>query len=583
MNARLIGLLAGVIVWLVSSATSWAQDNVFYKVTNKQLEKILTDLNIAFDNDPRGNIIWKAGNHNVALQTFYEGKAIVIGVNLFDYTGISLEKINKWNDDEALSRAILRFEKTKDGKTQTFARLESDLNCELGITPKGIGLFLKRFNQSLDKFKKFLKPGAGENPRDPEEVDDPQAHPAGLQLRDHQEKARDFVRQLIPDGKEVIVRFPIGESKWRTAWKIHWDVDVVRNENNHKNNFFCIRAAWFKTAPGEPWLKVLGDARASELFVAYADGKTRYYDMREFAYPLLELGEKDVGPLGRVMGNGRVAAEIRDRGILWAKSTAKRQMVSRRSQELALWACLHSANYYYLIQYAFQDDGAVTFRAGATGHNLPNASGRVKALDYPNMSHMHNTCWRVNVDLGGKSSVYLLKHKEPANGIGGAKGASEQKPELFNNGFEGSENWKPEEFTRLQIVSSLKNKNQVPICYDLVPLRLGTARHFGRNQAGYPEDFTLKDFWVTPLGHAASKHELFYYNLPRYIQNPPRTIQDQNVVIWHMSSLLHVPRGEDGHRPDGMAMKHAPGVALTGWCGFDLRPRNVFTSTPLYP
>ena len=30
-------------------------------------------------------------------------------------------------------------------------------------------------------------------------------------------------------------------------------------------------------------------------------------------------------------------------------------------------------------------------------------------------------------------------------------------------------------------------------------------------------------------------------------------------------------------------MKGATGVALTSWSGFDLRPRNLFATTPIYP
>jgi hypothetical protein len=83
------------------------------------LQKILSDLKVKFQTDNMGNPFWKDGNHVITVQSFYDGKAIVIGANLMDYTGITLEKINKWNDDEALSRAILRSVKDKEGKAIT--------------------------------------------------------------------------------------------------------------------------------------------------------------------------------------------------------------------------------------------------------------------------------------------------------------------------------------------------------------------------------------------------------------------------------------------------------------------------------
>ena len=58
---------------------------------------------------------------------------------------------------------------------------------------------------------------------------------------------------------------------------------------------------------------------------------------------------------------------------------------------------------------------------------------------------------------------------------------------------------------------------------------------------------------------------------------------ETDVVLWYMSSVLHIPRTEDGHMDNGKVMSGAGGVALTSWSGFDLRPRNLFPTTPLYP
>ena len=70
----------------------------------------------------------------------------------------------------------------------------------------------------------------------------------------------------------------------------------------------------------------------------------------------------------------------------------------------------------------------------------------------------------------------------------------------------------------------------------------------------------------------------------RLPQSTPRSVVDRDVVLWYMSSALHVPRGEDGHlTAEGQVMKGMTGVALTSWSGFDLRPRNLFTTTPIYP
>jgi hypothetical protein len=315
---------------------------------------------------------------------------------------------------------------------------------------------------------------------------------------------------------------------------------------------------------------------------------------------------------GRVIGKDKkVGAEIRERGILWAKNNQavnpprtnegdkqpkekqgkaadpnRAMMKSRRGQELVLWAALHAANYYYLMQYGFQDDGTITFRAGATGHNLPNNTDG---------SHMHNTCWRINVNLGGtgKNAVYAISHQELPQDVGKAK----QQEKLL--GVEGPGDWHAEEFTFLRVkpykepviaagqdgpggpqaldkkVEQKGDGKLKDFSYDLLPLRQGSARHYAKN-----EEFTQHDYWVTPN----VTPELFYYNLPKYINKQnPRPMVGTDVVLWYMSSVLHVPRTEDGHMDEGKVMRQAAGVALTAWSGFDLRPRNLFPMTPLYP
>jgi hypothetical protein len=401
----------------------------------------------------------------------------------------------------------------------------------------------------------------------PDEIKPPAADVAN-ELTQLELKMQKLMEKIIPDDNTITMTFPVGDEEWKTAWKVTWDIQTVKNERNRTNHFFRIDKAFFKTGPKEPWLQVLGDTRVSELFAAYSDGKTRFNDMRDFSFPLLKLSSHDVGIRGRVIGKeGKVAAEIRDRGVLWGKTSkaSKGQLQSRRGQDLTLWAILHASNYFYLIQYSFQDDGTVALRCGATGHNLPFRT---------DVAHIHNSCWRVNVNLGGtgKNTVYLVSHKEEAAGAGKA----EQKETPFT--VEGSGEWHPKEFNMLRVKTALSvgEDKSKQIAYDLIPIRQGSARHYGKG-----EDFTHHDFWVTPN----TEGEIYYYNLPKYLKKPdPRPTKDADVVLWYMSSAIHVPRSEDGHlTAEGQVMKNAAGVALTSWTGFDLRPRNVFVRTPIYP
>ena len=55
-------------------------------------------------------------------------------------------------------------------------------------------------------------------------------------------------------------------------------------------------------------------------------------------------------------------------------------------------------------------------------------------------------------------------------------------------------------------------------------------------------------------------------------------------MLWYLSPAYHLPRDEDGvfiNPENGRASVR--GVAMTTWCGFEMRPRNLFEKSPLYP
>ena len=99
---------------------------------------------------------------------------------------------------------------------------------------------------------------------------------------------------------------------------------------------------------------------------------------------------------------------------------------------------------------------------------------------------MHNAHWRIDIDLidGKKNSAMVMRHVEDPASL-----AAEDVEEPFNRGFEGGVDWDPREFTMLRIETDRKNANGKTIGYDLMPIRMGSARH---NEA-----FTQHDFWVT--------------------------------------------------------------------------------------
>jgi Cu2+-containing amine oxidase len=369
------------------------------------------------------------------------------------------------------------------------------------------------------------------------------AQPPAAEAQPPQAKAQ-------PDkgDNEIIQEFPAG-GDMQTAWKVRYKI-VSPGPG------LVITGAWLKTSPNADWLKVLENLRLSEIFVPYNNG-TRIYDIgAQGSYSLAKHGDADKGLNGTLLNNGLVVKELRDTGILW-----KYYDKVRRGQELVLWSTLGAGNYNYLMEYSFRCDGTINCRLGSTGRNLGN---------HETTGHMHHGCWRIDIDLddGAKNNVFVVKRTEAK---GGVKGTDFVEP--FNKGVEGGLTWNPNEFTRLRVTSNKKNAQGKFMSYELLPSRPGTARHWGVGEA-----FTSFDFWVTPY----QWEEQYYVNLPKFVARK-RSIADTNVVLWYMSPGYHLPRDEDGVfiGPNGQAQIR--GVAMTMWCGFELRPRNVFEKSPLYP
>lgn len=350
-----------------------------------------------------------------------------------------------------------------------------------------------------------------------------------------------------PAANEIVQEFPSND-RMQTAWKIHWTTS--------EGPGLIIQDAWFKRGPKEPWMQVLGDARLAEMFVPYHSGSPRFWDV-SYNFSLCQVSREDAGPFGKVYGNPpTVVQEVRDRGLMWVDSVKG----SRRGQKLALFATLNAANYRYVIEYGFQDDGVISFRVGSTGRNYGSREWE---------GHMHNGLWRVDVNLHGpeNNSVLVMEHIEP-NGAAKTQARTLHRP--FNGGREGFEDWDPLKFTMLSVINDKKlNIRKQPCGYDVMCYRHGNARHHGDK-----EECTHHDFWVSKNRPG----EIYYPKLPKYVEKA-ENILNSDVVLWVSTPGHHEPRSEDGEMKGGSFT----GVTPLMWCGFDLRPRNLFDRSPYYP
>jgi primary-amine oxidase len=552
------GVLSAMLVW---STAAQAQENSFKSVSPEQMQKILTGLNITYNVEKGGHVTFKMGTkYNVFLESFMNGKVLVASCN--NFPGVTLERINQWNNEMALSRAILRQDKSKN---TSYSRLEADINCELGVTPGMVDGFLKAFQQSVQEFDKFLEiknpgpvTGNPNNPRENKVQSSPPTNPAPTVNVPAADGPKPGIKVA---NQQVEVAFPSAENP-ETVWKINWRVDARHG--------LVIQDAWLKRE-GKEWLKVLGDCRVAEIHVPYYLSNTRYFDMNvggQASTSPLPITNELARP-GQSL-EGKAVLEIRDYGVAWMENRRGEQTRIRRGQELVLWAPLKADWYLYLIEFRFRDEGSISFRSGSTGNNAPKE---------PHIAHMHNTIWRLDIDLGKpesngnvRNTVLWNIHKEP--GKGQRLTQQSEFEVLFNQGYEGGHKWDPDQFSHPRIVGNQKNDLGNPISYELVPYRAGSARHFQDQEA-----FFENDFWVIPYsGYDAKTNNLNQLDsrlLPEYVK-ANRPIQNQDIVLWFASSALHVPRDED------MLSRKTPGVTNVVWSGFELRPRDLFSASPLY-
>jgi primary-amine oxidase len=361
----------------------------------------------------------------------------------------------------------------------------------------------------------------------------------------------DVIEQEFP----ILNPLPPGE---RSAWKIDWGI----TRHLGKGQILYIKSAMYK-APGSEYMKVIDDARLAEIYVPYNDGSTAYKDITGFSFNLMPVTLADLGPNcvapGAILGKDKlVAKEIHDGHLLWMDTSGK----TRRAETLILWSVFRAGNYCYIIKYAFRSDGTIGFRLGATAHNLRDGK------DDNDTTHVHHGCWRVHIDLGGKSDTRV----NTVRYVSLPGGKAETKVDPFNGGTTGGINWNSQEMTTLRFDSLFTNKHNPPstISYDARPIVFGRPQHTGVGQA-----FMNKDFWIT----LREDDQWKYDELPGYVATP-KPIKGKDIVLWHHASALHVARDEDFGDTNHNRTK---GVAIVVWTGFNLSPRNVHAKTPFYP
>lgn len=344
---------------------------------------------------------------------------------------------------------------------------------------------------------------------------------------------------------------PAGPSQV-TTWTICWR-EVAGSDSLHDPNGLVIGPVFFQKAAGAPQVFMIYDMRISEFFIPYHSGMPRFYDLSDFNFTLMPLTTTDCpASQGGTLVSPNVCKQVRDRGLMWKDPNT---LASHRGEELVLWGIIDAANYLYIEEYTFRDDGTILGRYLATGQNLPGSEQE---------AHNHNVFWRIDMDLNGAvNDTAHLKHVEDVtNSAGTATDTS--TPISIEQGFP----WAPQTHDALEISNStFKNAQNHLSTYHLIaqPTGGGITHDF--------EQFTQNEFWVTPYDPA----QFAARRLVTYV-NQGRSVATTDIVAWVHSSLHHHPRDEDGVFSNGSFI----GVTDTMSTGFMLMPNDLFDCSPLY-
>ena len=324
-----------------------------------------------------------------------------------------------------------------------------------------------------------------------------------------------------------------------TTWTICW------NDNPR----LSVGPVYFRKSPSSPNVLILFDLRLSEIFVPYHAGQPRFYDLGDDNFGLTQITTTDCpASQGGTILNNDVCEEIHDRGLMWKDTTVGPPFPSRRGEQLKLWAVIDAANYLYVDEYVFRDDGFIVANFGATGQI------------YNSDAHSHSPFWRIDIDLDGPTnSANHLQHLEDINDPSG-KATDPSFQIQTEQGF----TWDARTHDAMVISNStFKNAQNHLSTYHLV------AQPTGGGLTQDYEKFTQNDFWVTTYDPTETKAR----NLPTYVAEGAGVV-NTDIVAWYKGSLHHHPRDEDS--------VNGVGVTDTMWTGFLLMPNDLFDCSPFY-
>ena len=374
--------------------------------------------------------------------------------------------------------------------------------------------------------------------------------------------------QVVRQGFPAASADPADLTKSETAWEIEWDITNPMNGppsySPLSSSILAIRSAKFmyKDRNGQPrWITPVRNLEIGEIFVPYDPGYPRYDDVSQMNFWIVRADRRNLGPNcvapGEILSSpdpykkDKVYKEVHDDGPRWFSDySSLGQERCRRGEKMLIWCVFFGANYRYVFEYGFGDDGTINCRLGATAHNL------LRLQPDQGDTHLHVGCWRFDPDLG-----------DPA---GPALGGPEQNVvQVVRRLPRTPRTWKTAgSYLDVPAVQALRTRRRRPRglralaaggIHDRTDREHGpqerqpeAARHRLRPTprpqrlgARLPGRVRLRQqgLWVT----LTEPQQTTFTQVPTYAAER-RPIDKQPVTIWHNAPLLHSVQGR-GPRP----------------------------------
>jgi primary-amine oxidase len=345
------------------------------------------------------------------------------------------------------------------------------------------------------------------------------------------------------------------------GWSFSWSI--------HPRNGLVLENVSFR---GRSVLKYAGLA---EIFVPYNQGQPRPHDfVGGIGDKLIELvpGKDCIpGALNCQAFNARGKAEGKRVVMLHEESVGLSYVGNlgrATGKMLVLWSAYNLGGYYYISRWRFRDDGCLMPEVGLTGPLQHMATG--DASPYGSLvgkgrlfapSHVHNIYYCLDFDIDGPNNVveeFNYQQDKPGSPTGRHSWTPIKKETARPGSAENFRSWRV-------VNPASKNDLGLPRSYELVPGGKGIFR------GATNEPFAQAELWVTrhhPKEHPNDNRPLSTA-LPSYLNEEP--VEGQNVVVWYVLHLHHLPRTEDW-----------PGMPVE-WVGFTLKPRDFLDRSPVQP